>query len=70
MFVITLGDIIALGTLVLLILISAVVWAAQAWQRWFCPHTNARENRRCHAICTNCGKDLGFIQNWRDAHKS
>jgi len=33
--------------------------------QWKCKHENYRENMACHAICTHCGKDLGFIDTVR-----
>lgn len=35
-----------------------------------CKHEKYRENMACHAICTACGKDLGFIGNVRNKDKS
>lgn len=32
-----------------------------AFRQWRCKHSTYRENRACHAICTHCGKDLGFV---------
>ena len=32
-----------------------------------CKHDKGvRETHACHAICIECGKDLGFIGTWRD----
>ena len=35
-----------------------------------CPHEYVHETQACDAICTQCGKNLGFIQHWRDARKA
>lgn len=34
-----------------------------------CKHPSVRETMACQAICNHCGKDLGFIQTWRDAKR-
>lgn len=34
-----------------------------------CQHLRVRESMACDAWCRDCGKNLGFIQNWRDANK-
>jgi hypothetical protein len=31
-----------------------------------CKHLHVRETMACDAVCLGCGKNLGFIQNWRD----
>jgi hypothetical protein len=35
-----------------------------------CGHLRVRETMACDAICRDCGQNLGFIQNWRDANKT
>jgi len=30
-------------------------------KQWLCEHTEYFEDRKCDAICRNCGKNLGFI---------
>lgn len=32
----------------------------------FCKHPRYRENRACDAICSDCGRNLGFIQPLRE----
>jgi hypothetical protein len=56
-----------IGLLILLLMCSPLIWLAlkQAWRQFRCKHPTFYENRRCHAICSKCSKDLGFIQNWR-----
>ena len=34
-----------------------------------CAHLRVRETMACDAICRDCGRNLGFIQYWRDAHR-
>lgn len=66
-FVFTFQDAMGLAVLaviILWVLLSALWdWVKQS----FCKHDDFYENRACHAICRKCGKDLGFIQPWRDA---
>lgn len=44
-----------------LFLIAMIPVARSAFKQWRCKHSTYRENRACHAICTHCGKDLGFV---------
>ncbi len=34
-----------------------------------CKHLRVRETMACDAVCRDCGRNLGFIQNWRDANR-
>jgi len=34
-----------------------------------CEHLRVRENMACDALCRDCGKNLGFIQKWRDVNR-
>lgn len=34
-----------------------------------CKHLRVRETMACDAVCRDCGRNLGFIKNWRDANK-
>lgn len=68
-FVWTLSDVIyvAVGTLLFGAwgIVSAVTW----WQQMRCKHDGqVNETRACEAICRKCGKNLGFIGNWRKSH--
>lgn len=38
----------------------------QTWKRARCRHPRVFENRACDAICSHCGKNLGFIGSWRE----
>ncbi len=42
-------------------LIAVILVARPAFKQWRCKHSTYRENHACHAICTHCGKDLGFV---------
>ena len=39
--------------------------AATAFMQWRCKHPRYHETSSCDAICLECGKNLGFIQRWR-----
>lgn len=51
-----------------------ITWMFALWvqhkQRKTCAHEEVFETRACDAICRDCGKNLGFIQNWRDQRKA
>jgi hypothetical protein len=66
MFVYTLNDIVVYGSLAIIVLIGAIMTIRTAVKQRFCPHDTYRETMQCNAICRNCGKDLGFIQPWRE----
>lgn len=34
-------------------------------RQYLCKHESYRENMACNAVCTRCGKDLGFIDHIR-----
>ena len=43
-----------------------VMFMLPAWFRQgFCKHPTFNETSACDAICRTCGKNLGFIGNWR-----
>lgn len=42
-------------------LIAVIPVARSVFKQWRCKHSTYRENHACHAICTHCGKDLGFV---------
>lgn len=62
MFIYTTGDVV--GAVVgLLALVGWLCISGYGYfKQWRCKHDGAfHENRACHAICHQCGKDLGFI---------
>lgn len=62
MFVITLGDMLALGIFVFCVLVVILVTVAKAIRQGRCPHDGGvHETQACDAICRQCGKNLGFI---------
>lgn len=52
--------------LFLTLLLLAPRWIKQA----LCKHVDYWENRSCDAVCTRCGKNLGFIAEVRRRKKS
>lgn len=68
-FVWTLSDVIYASVGALLFcawgFVAAVTWLKQIR----CKHDGkVDETSACEAICRKCGKNLGFIGNWRKAH--
>jgi hypothetical protein len=56
--------------LVACLVIFAMYGLAQlpGWvRRHRCKHPTVHETSACDAVCRTCGKNLGFIQKWRDA---
>jgi hypothetical protein len=50
----------------LLLGVFVVVVLRVTIREWRCDHAHYFENRACHAICSKCHKDLGFIGTWRE----
>ncbi len=59
------------GAVILLLLLLAftmfLIYLPGILKQRRCPHERVNETQACDAICRECGKNLGFIQNWRDA---
>ena len=69
-FVVTLQDVIGLSLLGLM-LFAVMVYCLYSWfKQAICKHKRVYENMACHAICSDCRKDLGFIGTWREEHKN
>jgi hypothetical protein len=67
-FVITFGDVFGLIALAVFLLVFVFVYVKQAWRQSRCKHDgNVNETMACDAICSQCGKNLGFIGKWREA---
>lgn len=60
----------ALSVAIFFLLLGFLIWLPSWIRQIRCKHQDVYENRRCHAICRKCSKDLGFIQTWRDAHRN
>ena len=65
MFIITLSEVV--GAIILLLIFGA--WAIEEIKTLIyqskCKHSKYRETSNCDAICIECGKNLGFIENSR-----
>jgi len=59
---------IAMAVLIIVLLASICLVAGLpgSLRRSRCPHIKYRETRSCDAVCTSCGKNLGFIQPIRE----
>lgn len=66
MFIYTISDIISLIILAIVVICSVGYIIYTTIKQALCKHSRIFENRQCHAICAECGKDLGFIQTWRE----
>ena len=66
MFVYTLGDIFGLVIFCLTLLVVGIKLLSDYVRTLRCKHERYHENMACHAICRGCGKDLGFVETWRD----
>ena len=69
MFVYSLETILGLIGFVLIIAYSVFIGIKTWWKQKRCAHQRYRENMACHAVCNDCGKDLGFIGAWREKQK-
>lgn len=67
-FVITLSDVIGLSLLGLFLICAIAVGVATWIRRLVCKHARVYESRSASAMCSDCGKDLGFIGAWRESH--
>ena len=65
-FVITVWDVIFFGLAAIISVVAFVFGIRQYWIQRRCPHRTYGETAACHAICHQCGKDLGFIKHLRD----
>jgi hypothetical protein len=65
-FVWTLGDVIGCIALALTLLIFGSFALMNMYEQWKCKHDGGvNETQACDAICKKCGKNLGFIGNYR-----
>lgn len=69
MFVWTISDFLGFASAAIAITIMVVMFIYISIKQCFCKHEKCYENRACHAICCNCGKDTGFIENYRKRNK-
>lgn len=66
MFVITLSEAISMGMVGLLLFAYLIAYVCTRIKQFQCKHSSYKENSQCHAICRNCGMDLGFIGSVRE----
>lgn len=70
-FVWTLSDVIGLIVFGLISVVAFTLWLRVAVDQWFCKHNDGvNETQACDAICQQCGKNLGFIGEWRKQQKA
>ena len=56
--------------IILLIIVVAIISQIPRWLRQAkCRHEHFHETRACDAVCSSCGKNLGFIGTLRDARR-
>jgi hypothetical protein len=61
-----LGEVAMIGAACLAIYILVLlVTLPSRIRRHRCKHMHYFETGKCDAICSNCGKNLGFIGSWR-----
>jgi hypothetical protein len=60
-FVLTFSDVVGVVLFASLIASWLVALALHAFKTLLCDHKSYREDRSCSAICSKCGKNLGFI---------
>jgi len=70
-FVWTLGDVVGVSVVVVMVVVFGLV----AMKQWIasarCKHDGGvNETMACDAICRKCGKNLGFIGQWREKQHS
>jgi hypothetical protein len=58
---------IAMAAAVVLIVVMVVTLASlpRLWRQSRCKHAHYFETGKCDAVCSDCGKNLGFIGSWR-----
>ena len=67
MFIYTIGDLLTLLIIISTIATAIVVGVIQWYKESRCKHDGGyNETQACDAICRQCGKNLGFIGNWRN----
>lgn len=70
MFIWTIGDVIGLAASAIIIAILCTMGVLRLLRQSRCKHARYHETSSCDAICTDCGKNLGFIGTWRDKHRT
>lgn len=62
-----LGEVaLAVGIIFAIGIVALIFSAPRLWRQSRCKHLHFHETGKCDAICSDCGKNLGFIGTWRD----
>lgn len=65
-FVWTVGDVIGAVIFFSIVAVGIFAWLGITIRQRICQHDSGiYETRSCDAICCKCGKNLGFIGDWR-----
>lgn len=59
----------ALMAAIAVVAITAIAFLPSAIRQARCRHKEVYETRVREAVCTHCGKNLGFIGTWRERQK-
>ena len=68
-FVVTLSELVGAGLVIFCLIMLTLRFLITHFTQMTCRHAKVTENQACHAICKDCGKDLGFIGKWREERK-
>ena len=65
-FVWTIGDVVAISVFLLMAIPVAFLYGKYLIKQALCKHDGfVCETSSCDAVCSDCGKNLGFIGPWR-----
>lgn len=65
-FVWTIGDVFQVVVFGLVFVCVLLLYLIRVVEEWRCKHdAGVTENQYCNAICCKCGKNLGFIEDYR-----
>ena len=65
MFIFTLETVIVAAIVLLIIVLKSYWFIKDSYKQSKCEHKDYRETMACNAVCSDCGKNLGFIGNVR-----
>ena len=69
MFVFSIQTIVEVIVVTLLVIWFVTIEAKKYFKQKRCKHVKYHETGSCDAVCTSCGKNLGFIGAVRDKRK-
>ena len=62
MLIVTLSEVLGILVILFMIVVYGSMLTAEWWRQKCCDHDEGvHETRSCDAICSKCGKNLGFI---------